>query len=125
MNPFELSKEAIDESIEAEEKEIEKQKKQLVGLKKQFAAELSAIGVVVDEAAVESLLSSVSGDDIVSMAVPENIKNITAQLQNLISRAEALDVSKRYYGMYVVMVHVMDRIQNPLFVTCGKNTSPS
>ena len=113
VNPFELSKEAIDESIEAEEKEIEKQKKQLVGLKKQFAAELSAIGVVVDEAAVESLLSSVSGDDIVSMAVVfENIKNITAQLQNLTQQSgEALDVSKRYYGMYVVMVHVMDRIQ--------------
>ena len=113
VNPFELSKESIDEQIENEEKEIQKQEKRLVELKKQFAKELSDIGVVVDEAAVESLLSSVSGDDIVSMAVVfENIKNVTAQLQNLTQRSgEALDVSKRYYGMYVVMVHVMDRIQ--------------
>ncbi len=113
VNPFELSKESIDEQIEDEEKEIQKQEKRLVELKKQFAKELSDIGVVVDEAAVESLLSSVSGDDIVSMAVVfENIKNVTAQLQNLTQQSgEALDVSKRYYGMYVVMVHVMDRIQ--------------
>ncbi len=113
VNPFELSKESIDEQIEKEEKEIQKQEKRLVELKKQFAKELSDIGVVVDEAAVESLLSSVSGDDIVSMAVVfENIKNVTAQLQNLTQQSgEALDVSKRYYGMYVVMVHVMDRIQ--------------
>lgn len=113
VNPFELSKESIDEQIENEEKEIQKQEKRLVELKKQFAKELSDIGVVVDEAAVESLLSSVSGDDIVSMAVVfENIKNVTAQLQNLTQQSgEALDVSKRYYGMYVVMVHVMDRIQ--------------
>jgi len=113
VNPFELSKEAIDEQIENEQNEIEQQKKKLVSLKKQFAKELSKIGVVVDEEAVESLLSSVSGDDIVSMAVVfENIKNVTAQLQNLTQESgEALDVSKRYYGMYVVMVHVMDRIQ--------------
>jgi hypothetical protein len=113
VNPFELSKEAIDEQIEKEQKEIESQKQLLGQLKKKFAEELTSIGVVVDEDAVESLLSSVSGDDIVSMAVVfENIKNVTAQLQDLTQQSgEALDVSKRYYGMYVVMVHVMDRIQ--------------
>lgn len=113
VNPFELSKESIDEQIVNEQKEIDRQEKRLVALKKQFAQELSKIGVVVDEEAVESLLSSVSGDDIVSMAVVfENIKNVTAQLQSLTQESgEALDVSKRYYGMYVVMVHVMDRIQ--------------
>ena len=113
VNPFELSKEALDERIEAEEKEIASQEETLIQLKKKFAEELAAIGGVVDEDGVESLLSSVSGDDIVSMAVVfENIKNVTAQLQNLTQQSgEALDVSKRYYGMYVVMVHVMDRIQ--------------
>ncbi|MDB4338684.1 hypothetical protein OAA19_01100 [Rubripirellula sp.] len=113
VNPFELSKEAIDQQIKDEEKAIDQQEEQLIELKRQFAKELAAIGVVVDEEAVESLLSSVSGDDIVSMAVVfENIKNITTQLQRLTQQSgEALDVSKRYYGMYVVMVHVMDRIQ--------------
>jgi hypothetical protein len=42
----------------------------------------------------------------------DNIKHVTTQLQRLTEESgEALDVSKRYYGMYVVMIHVMDRIQ--------------
>ncbi|WP_182866155.1 hypothetical protein [Stieleria mannarensis] len=113
VNPFELSKEAIDESIDAEEEEIERQTKTLAELKETFAEELSKIGVEVDQEGVESLLSSVSGDDIVTMAVVfDNIKHVTVQLQELTENSgEALDVSKRYYGIYVVMIHVMDRIQ--------------
>ncbi|TWU32024.1 hypothetical protein [Novipirellula artificiosorum] len=113
VNPFDLSKEALDESIADETTEIKTQQKRLVDLKRSFAEELSKIGVEVDQEGVESLLSSVSGDDIVTMAVVfDNIKHVTAQLQQLTEESgEALDVSKKYYGMYVVMIHVMDRIQ--------------
>ncbi|MDG2220280.1 MAG: hypothetical protein P8L85_02810 [Rubripirellula sp.] len=112
-NPFESSKETLDQLIDEERAEIERQEKLLVKLKLSFAKELSKIGVQVDEQGAESLLSSVSGDDIVSMAVVfDNVKNMTTQLQELTDESgEALDVAKRYYGMYVVMVHVMDRIQ--------------
>ncbi len=113
VNPFELSKEALDQRIADENAEIERQEQLLVELKQTFADELTKIGVEVDEDGVESLLSSVSGDDIVTMAVVfDNIKQVTTQLQELTEQSgEALDVSKRYYGMYVVMIHVMDRIQ--------------
>ncbi len=113
VNPFELSKEALDQQIADEKAEIKNQQERLTQLKQRFAAELSAIGVEVDQAGVESLLSSVSGDDIVTMAVVfDNIKHVTGQLQELTEGSgEALDVSKRYYGMYVIMIHVMDRIQ--------------
>lgn len=113
VNPFELSKEALDQQIADQKAEIERKEKLLVDLKQSFADELAKIGVEVDEDGVESLLSSVSGDDIVTMAVVfDNIKHVTTQLQQLTEESgEALDVSKRYYGMYVVMIHVMDRIQ--------------
>lgn len=113
VNPFVLSKEGIDEAIESEREKITEQEQLLVTLKKSFADELSKIGVEVDDAGVESLLSSVSGDDIVTMAVVfENIKRMTTQLQTLTEESsEALDVSKRYYGLYVVMLQTMDRIQ--------------
>ena len=112
-NPFELSKETLDQLIADERAEIEQQEELLVKLKQSFAKELSKIGVQVDEQGAESMLSSVSGDDIVSMAVVfDNVKHMTTQLQELTDESgEALDVAKRYYGMYVVMVHVMDRIQ--------------
>jgi len=113
VNPFELSKEAIDERIAAERKEIESQRQRVSQLEQRFQTELEKIGVHVDDGGVEALLSSVSGDDIVTMAVVfDNIKQLTTQLQRLTDQSgEALDTSKRYYGMYVVMVHVMDRIQ--------------
>ena len=113
VNPFESSKESLDELIVAEKSNIESEQESLIELKKSFVEELSKIGVQVDDDGVESLLSSVSGDDIVTMAVVfDNIKHVTGQLQKLTEESgEALEVSKRYYGMYVVMIHVMDRIQ--------------
>lgn len=113
-NPFEQSKEALDQLITDEKAKIERQQELLVELKQSFAKELSKIGVQMDEQGAESLLSSVSGDDIVTMAVVfDNIKHMTTQLQELTDDSgEALDVAKRYYGMYVVMIHVMDRIQD-------------
>jgi hypothetical protein len=112
-NPFESSKESLDKQIADEQTEIENQRTRLAGLKRAFSEELTKIGVELDADGVDALLSSVSGDDIVTMAVVfDNIKHLTAQLQELTeSSGEALDASKRYYGMYVVMVHVMDRIQ--------------
>ena len=113
VNPFKLSQESLDEQIEKEKAKIVRSEKEIIELKRSFAVELSKIGLSVDEAGVESLLSSVSGDDIVSMAVVfDNIKHLTTQLQQLTEESgEALDVAKRYYGIYVVMVKVMDRIQ--------------
>lgn len=113
VNPFSVSKESLDDSIALEQQRIKEHQQNLVELKQTFAKELSAIGVEVDDAGVDALLSSVSGDDIVTMAVVfDNIKQLTTQLQTLTEESgEALQTSKKYYGMYVVMVQVMDRIQ--------------
>ena len=113
VNPFSLSKEELDDAIKEQQSRIEQEKETLIALKKTFAEEMTKIGVDVDQAGVETLLNSVSGDDIVTMAVVfDNIKHLTLQLEKLTEESgEALDVSKRYYGMYVVMVHIMDRIQ--------------
>ena len=114
VNPFKLSKEAIDERIRNEHESIEKQQVALTALKTSFVAELARIGVQVDDSGVDALLHSVSGDDIVTMSVVfDNIKQLTVQFQELTEESgEALDAAKRYYGMYVVMIHVMDRIQD-------------
>lgn len=113
VNPFAMSQEALDEAISEELAKIEANEANIVALKQSFANELTKIGLEVDEAGVESLLTSVSGDDIVSMAIVfDNIKHLTTQLQQLTEDSgEALETSKRYYGIYVVMIQVMDRIQ--------------
>ena len=114
VNPFKLSKDQLDERIEEEQAKIAEHEQQLQALKDSFSTELAQIGLKVDDAGIEALLSSVSGDDIVTMAVVfDNIKQLTLQFQTLTEESgEAVDSAKRYYGMYVVMIRVMDRIQD-------------
>lgn len=112
-NPFLITKEGYDALIEQEQANIKAWEQDLVELKRQFRRELEAIGLKVDDQAVESLLASISGDGFITMTVVfNNIKQVTTQLQQLTDDSgEALDVAKRYYGMYVVLVRAMDRIQ--------------
>ena len=113
VNPFVLTKEGCDELVASAREQVQALEAQLIDLKRSFAEELQGIGLQIDGDAVDSLLSSVSGDDIVSMAIVfDNIKHLTTQLQRLSEESsEAPDVAKRYYGMYVVMVQIMDRLQ--------------
>lgn len=114
VNPLVKSREQFNELVEEEEKRIEDNEAELARLKKEFTAELNKIGLVIDEDGVDSLLGSISGDDFVSMvSVFDNIKQLTTQLQALTDESgESLDTAKRYYGMYVVLVETMDRLQH-------------
>ncbi len=87
--------------------------RELVSVKAEFAKELRNIGLDIDDAGVDALLGAVSGDEFVAMlTVFRNIKSITEQLQTLTDESgESMDVAKRYYGMYVVLVQTMDRLQ--------------
>ena len=113
LNPFVTTREAYDEMINLQQQEIKTREQQLVEVKATFVKELRAIGLNVDAEGAETLLASVSGDDLVSMAIVfDNIKQLTIQLQELtVDSGEALDEAKRYYGMYFVLVKVIDRIQ--------------
>ena len=114
VNPLVKSREEFDELVKSEEKQIKSNEAELEKLKQAFASHLNRIGLVIDEDGVDSLLGSISGDDFVSMvAVFDNIKQLTTQLQALTDESdESLDTAKRYYGMYVVLVQTMDRLQN-------------
>ena len=111
--PFIYTKEDIDEMIAAEEKEISENEKAIEKLKDEIVKVLKELHLDIDRDGLESLLSSVSGDDFVSMiSLFDNIRQLTGQLQDLTEQSgEALDIAKRYYGMHVVLVKIMDRMQ--------------
>ena len=112
-NPFIKTSEYYDEQIQKVEASIKEAESEQKAIKLEFKQALTDIGLQVNDEEVESLLSSVSGDDFVSMVVVfDNVKHLTTQLQGLTDESgEDLEVSKRYYGMYLVMVQVMDRLQ--------------
>ncbi len=61
---------------------------------------------------IDSLLKPVTKDDIVSMAaVATNIAALTAKFEQLAEQSKELpQQTKRYYGMYVLLVFCTDRI---------------
>ena len=122
VNPFTVTKESIDESIAELQEEIQELGSGHANLKYNFRQKLAAIGIEIDEDGIDSLLNSISGEDFVNMAVAfDNIKLLTQQLQQLSEQSgEALDTARRYYGMYVVMVQAMDRMQKT-FVDRAEN----
>jgi len=111
---FISTKEDYDKMIAAEEGEIKASEKVVDDLKDGIVKLLKDLHLDIDRDGLESLLSSVSGDDFVSMiALFDNIRQLTGQLQGLTEQSgEALDIAKRYYGMHVVLVKIMDRMQH-------------
>ena len=107
------SVEDYDERITDAERGIAERRDQIRDLQVEFVRQMSAIGVELDLASAQSLLSTVTGDDFVEMCVVfDNVRGVTIQLQELTEESgESLDAAKRYYGSYVVLMRLMDKIQ--------------
>ena len=106
------SKEALKDQIADESDHITEKAQQIESLKVGFREHLQHIDINVSSDTADSFLLPVE-DNIVSMAaVISNIGRLTEQLQQLVDASkEAPSETKRYYGMYVLLVFAVDRIQ--------------
>lgn len=106
-------REGLEESIRDAQLDIEGLRDRIAKLKEQFRNQLRAIGIEVVDEEIDYLLMPVTKDDIVSMAaIVTNIASITAQLERLTEDSKELrSHTKRYYGMYLLLVYAIDRVQ--------------
>ncbi len=106
------SRESLVDQIADEGDRITERRQQIENLKVGFREHLQHIGINVSPDAADTFLLPVE-DNIVSMAaVISNIGGLTEQLQHLVDESkEAPTETKRYYGMYVLLVFAVDRIQ--------------
>jgi hypothetical protein len=106
------SREALRDNIADEKDRIAGRIQQIENLKVGFREHLQQIGIIVSPETADSFLLPVE-DDIISMAaVISNIGRLTEQLQRLVDESrEAPSQTKRYYGMYLLLVFAVDRIQ--------------
>lgn len=90
---------------EADIKSIEEQQN---ALKATFAARLGALGVNLTPQQVEGLMAMATAEDFLAMqSAFENMKAINQVLLDATVRAdESLEVAKRYYGIYTVMLEI-------------------
>lgn len=106
------SRESIEAAIATEVQSIEEMAHQIGQLKEEFRNQLRRINLEVSADEVDSILLPVQ-DDIVSMAAAiTNIAGLTAQLERLVEESgEIPSHTRRYYGIYVLLVYAIDRIQ--------------
>lgn len=113
VNPFVKTREDYDDLIEDEEKALAAWRQEIEKEKIVFRETLASMGVDISPEGVDALLATVSGDDFVRMcSVFDNLKQTTVILRRLTDESgESLDVAKRYYGMYMIIAQILDRIQ--------------
>jgi hypothetical protein len=111
-----------DRLIAAREADIRRLGVELQAVKGEFAAAVRSLGVELTDAQVELLLSTVVGDHMVDLGVLfDNVKSVTAQLEQLVSQSgEDLASARRYYGMYVVLLRALHRMHVQIEESIGE-----
>lgn len=113
-SPWKTTVAGYDKKIQQEQEEIRNKQVEIETLKAQFAQDLHRIGLDLNREQLDLLLSSVVGDDIVqSGVVYAHVKQISGQLMELTrSSGEDIHISKRYYGMYTVLLKILLHMQS-------------
>jgi len=95
-------------------------------LKLKFSRALSEIGVNLSAEQVDLLLSSVVGDDIIQGSIVyANVKEISQQLMKLtVDSNEDFNISKRYYGLYTILLKILLHMQNTFIHRIDENYVP-
>jgi len=106
------SREGLEDQIADEIDHIAEREAQIESLKEAFRKHLKEIDIRVSPEVADSFLLPVE-DGIVSIAaVIANIGHLTEQLQRLVDQSgESPTHTKRYYGVYVLLVLAVDRIE--------------
>lgn len=116
----------IDERIAGHEERIADNQTTLTELRREFAGELRRIGLELDDRQVEFLLSTVMGDNLIELGIAfENVKAITTQLEQLVrDSGEDLESARRYYGMYLVLLQVLEHMHKQLLTAVEQRFVP-
>jgi hypothetical protein len=96
-------------------------------LKTLFIQSLERIGVRLTQEQLDLLMSSVVGDDIIqSSIVYANVRQMSEQLMVLTEESgENLDMTRRYYAMYTVLLRVLLHMQQQFMTKVEQEYLPN
>lgn len=91
------------------ESRIDRLQKRKAEIVEKMRTQLKAMGLGMETRQIEFMLSTVSGDDIMDIAIVFfNVKQINLKLAELVKDSgEKVDIAKRYYGMHVSLVGIV------------------
>lgn len=113
-NPLTVTKTGYEKKIEAAKSGIEGLELSIADEKAGLVAELKRIGMDLDEEKIDLLLESITGDEFVRVSIIfDNAKAFALELEQLTEKTgEDLDAAKKYYGVYLMLLKTVDRLQN-------------
>ena len=125
-NPLSVSKKGYDQKIEREESRIERAEKEIEAEKSDLVQQLNKIGMNISEEHVDVLLESITGDEFVRISIIfDNAKNFAAELERLTDESgEDLETAKKYYGVYLMLLNAVDRLQLKFVEKVDKEYQP-
>lgn len=121
-----VSKADYDMLIEATSINITAYQAEIKATLSNMSAELLSVGVKLKEDDLDILMSSVTGEDIISMSVVFNaIKEMTIQLAELTQQTgEDLVHAKKYYGMVVILHNLIVKMQKDFIAEVDEKYLP-
>ena len=111
--PFRTTTAGYDDKIRTNQEIIGACETAIVELRANLVQKLAARGIKISDEHATSLLATVDGRDYLALsAVFENVKWLTQKFQELsIESEEDLETAKQYYGLYLVLLHIVNDAQ--------------
>ena len=113
-NPLTVTREGYEKKIESANQQISDLESQIDDEKQKLIEQLEGIGLKLDAEQIDILLESITGDEFIRVSIIfDNAKNFALELEELTEKSgEDLDAAKRYYGVYLMLLKTVDRLQN-------------
>jgi DNA repair exonuclease SbcCD ATPase subunit len=115
-----------EERIAAKEADIRAYLAELDRIKTDFARDLRAMGLQLDDKQIDLLLATVVGDNVIDLGILfDNVQAITTQLEGLVEESgEDLDSARRYYGMYVILLRALEHMHDKVITAINERYLP-
>lgn len=112
-NPLVVTRSGYDKKIQSAKGEIQKAEQDIAEEKIILVTDLNRIGMDLDAETVDNLLESITGDEFVRVSIIfDNAKRFAEELERLTNESgEDLEAAKRYYGVYLMLLKTVSRLQ--------------
>lgn len=113
-NPLTVTREGYEKKIATTKEQITEFESRIADEKQKLVDQLKGIGLKLDADQIDILLESITGDEFIRVSIIfDNAKNFALELEELTEKTgEDLDAAKRYYGVYLMLLKTVDRLQN-------------
>ena len=125
-NPLVVTKSGYDKKIQTGKDDIVQAEHDIVLEKEKLVKDLNGIGMKLDPESIDNLLESITGDEFVRVSIIfDNAKQFAAELERLTNESgEDLEAAKKYYGVYLMLLKTVSRLQEKFVENVDKEYYP-